>query len=581
MRTFSRLVFEGERVVGVRAVLMDITERKEAEAALRMKDSAMASSINAIALAGQEGTLTYVNPSFLRMWGYDDEKEVLGSHVSQFWQTKEKAFEVGRELRAKGNWGGELVAIRRDGSPFIVDMLASTVTDQAGNPICIMGSFLDVSERKQAADALEESEGRYRLLAENVSDVIFTTDLSMRYTYVSPSVTRTRGYSVEEVMAGTLADSLAPGSLELAQKVLAEQLAKEAAEGRDLSRTVEVELNRKDGSTIWAEVTASFLRNSDGQPDRSLGVSRDISERKRVEEGLRQAEQRYRELFEEAPAMYLICRSQDGVPIVADCNELFLSTLGYTRAEVVGQPMAHFYTPQSRAELLEGGGFQRALAGQFVAEERQLLARDGRIVETVLHAAPELDAEGQVLGTRAMYVDVTQRKQAEEALDESEGRYRLLAENASDIIWTMDMSLRYTYVSPAVTRMRGYTPEEAMAQTIGETLTPASLEVARKALAEELTAKKQWRRTASRSRTLELEHILQGRLHHLDRDDDDISCATRMAGPSGFWESRATSASASGRRRSERDCTPSWKTRAITDSLTGLYNHAYFYQRLA
>lgn len=144
-------------------------------------------------------------------------------------------------------------------------------------------------------------------------------------------------------------------------------------------------------------------------------LKQEIGERQKVEEQLRQAEQRYRTLFDEAPVMYVITRDQGGAPIVTDCNQQFLTTLGYRRAEVVGRSLADFYTPASQADLVEGG-YQRALQGHFDTEERSLLTRAGRVVETLLRARPETDAEGHVCGKRAMFVDVTARKRAEEAL---------------------------------------------------------------------------------------------------------------------------------------------------------------------
>jgi PAS domain S-box-containing protein len=132
--------------------------------------------------------------------------------------------------------------------------------------------------------------------------------------------------------------------------------------------------------------------------------------------GLQQTERRFRRLFEGAPVMYVITRNQGGVPVIADCNESFLDTLGYTRAETLGQPLANFYTPESRVELLGGGGYQQALEGCLAVVERRLLTRDGRVVETLLRAVPEVDTDGNVSGTRAMYIDIAERKQAEEAL---------------------------------------------------------------------------------------------------------------------------------------------------------------------
>jgi len=143
-----------------------IAERKRTEEALRIKDSAIASSINAIAFADLEGNLTYINPSFLKLWGYDDEKEVLGRPAAQFWQTKENALVVMEGLRDRGSWIGELVAKRRDGSSFDVQLSASMVTDKVGKPICMMASFIDISERKRAEEGLKEYSERLEEMVE-------------------------------------------------------------------------------------------------------------------------------------------------------------------------------------------------------------------------------------------------------------------------------------------------------------------------------------------------------------------------------------------------------------------------------
>ncbi|MFQ5814366.1 MAG: PAS domain S-box protein, partial [Anaerolineae bacterium] len=144
----------------------DITERKRVEEALRIRDWAIESSINAIAMADLEGSLTYVNPSFLKLWGYGDDKEVLGRPAVEFWQMKEKAAEVVKALRERGGWMGELVGMKKDGSLFDVQLLASMVTDEAGKPIRMMSSFVDITERKRAEEALKEYSERLEEMVE-------------------------------------------------------------------------------------------------------------------------------------------------------------------------------------------------------------------------------------------------------------------------------------------------------------------------------------------------------------------------------------------------------------------------------
>ncbi len=133
---------------------------------------------------------------------------------------------------------------------------------------------------------LQESEKRYRLLAENVTDVIWTMDMNLRYTYISPSVSHQRGYRAEEMMTRTLEETLTPASYEVFMKTFAAELELEKMEQKDpfRSQTLELEQICKDGSTVRTEVKMSFLRDEDGRATGILGVTRDITKRKRAEE---------------------------------------------------------------------------------------------------------------------------------------------------------------------------------------------------------------------------------------------------------------------------------------------------------
>ncbi|MFC1860182.1 ATP-binding protein [Chloroflexota bacterium] len=141
---------------------------------------------------------------------------------------------------------------------------------------------------QDSEDELKKRESRYRLLADNVTDIIFTIDINLRFTYISPSVTALSGYSIEEAMTLSLSDILTSDSLEIAMQAFMQEMAKEKMEQKELSRsrTLELEMRRKDGFTTWAEVSMTFIRDSDDQSIGVMGIARDISERRQAAEEL-------------------------------------------------------------------------------------------------------------------------------------------------------------------------------------------------------------------------------------------------------------------------------------------------------
>lgn len=142
--------------VGLLGVGRDISERKQAEDALRTMSSAVESSISGIAMSDLDGNITYVNDSFLAMWGYSDRTEVLGKLASSFWQSPEDAERVLEDVLAKTIFRGELVARRKDGSTFPAQLSTNIITDELGNPSLMMGSFVDITGRRKAEEELRK-----------------------------------------------------------------------------------------------------------------------------------------------------------------------------------------------------------------------------------------------------------------------------------------------------------------------------------------------------------------------------------------------------------------------------------------
>lgn len=149
----TAIVRDGQ-VRGVRGVANDLTERRRAEAALRVKDAALSSAIHAVAIADPEGRLTYANESFLRLWGYEDQRQVVGRSALEFWHTREEAGAALAAVQARGSWVGELAARRADGSAVEVQLSATLVKDDAGRPICLMASFMDITDRKRSEEMI-------------------------------------------------------------------------------------------------------------------------------------------------------------------------------------------------------------------------------------------------------------------------------------------------------------------------------------------------------------------------------------------------------------------------------------------
>ena len=179
---------------------------------------------------------------------------------------------------------------RKDGSIVWIEVKVSFIRDENRRPIGIIGVTRDITERKKADEELRESEERYRLIAENTADTIAVFDLNLNPTYISPSILKLRGYTVQEAMTKTLNQMLTPDSLQKASKIFADQMALESSPTADPARTVLMELEEycKDGSTIWVELAASFLRDNNFKPTGILTVTRDITERKQAEAKLQQ-----------------------------------------------------------------------------------------------------------------------------------------------------------------------------------------------------------------------------------------------------------------------------------------------------
>jgi len=355
----------------------------QAEESLRISEERYRSIVEAAPIIvaiirSKDAKYLEVNKVFCEFTGYTRE-EVLGKtpvDINLFVNPEDQKRFI-QKLKNEGSVSNFEVQYRmRDGTTQ--DTLTSVRRLRYKEENCLITISMTITERKQAEKALRESEERYRLLAENVTDVIWIRDLNLKIKYLSPSAKNMTGFSVEELMEDDFRSFFTPTSVKLAKEVLAEEIAAEERGGKNplRTRTLELEGHRKDGSKVWTEEKVSFLRNLEGKPVGILGVSRDITERKEAALALQQSEERYRSLVENTMDGYFICDVPSGRLLFLNqrCGDLY----GYSKQEGLRLALWDVVCPEEHGRIQKR--IQERLGRKDLGNERQIynsLRKDG------------------------------------------------------------------------------------------------------------------------------------------------------------------------------------------------------------
>ncbi|MCA1793621.1 MAG: PAS domain S-box protein, partial [Desulfobacteraceae bacterium] len=429
---------------------VDITERKQAEKALEEKSKFLQNIIDTtsdlVAVTDMEGNFKFIGPAH-RFLGYDPDS-LIGRNVMEFvhpddYQETATAFaeflanrEDGRKVEYRYH--------RADGDYLWFETVGKFILDDAGNPKEILFSSRDVTERKQAEDALKKSEEKYRLITENMAEIITTMDMNLNFTYVSPSIIKLRGFTDEEALEQKIDQIMTPESFQRLSKVFAEEFSLEQTGTADLgrSRLIELEEYKKDGSTIWIENTASFIRDSYQKPIGIISISRDITDRKKAEDALRESESRFKALHNASFGGIAI--HDQGV--ILECNQGLSEMTGYEYSELIGMNGLLLIAEKSRKQVMNN-----IRTGYEKPYEAFGLRKNGEEFPMQLEAR-NVPYKGKQVRT-VEFRDITERKRAEEELKRSEENYRLLVENQTDLVVKVDLDGRFLFVSPSYCRM--------------------------------------------------------------------------------------------------------------------------------
>ena len=235
------------------------------------------------------GNLTFFNDSVCQIHGYSKE-ELMGMNNRQYTdkETAKKVFQAFNKVYKTGEplKGFDWQIIRKDGAKRYIEASVSLQKDSSGKPIGFRGIIHDITERKQTEELLKQSEEKYRLLADHMKDQVWIMDLDLKVTYISPSVEKLLGYTLDELKHLPL-DKLLHGRhlIKAAMDFFSIEMPKALAAPPtySLNRLLELEFRCKDGQTLWMESTFSFIRDENGKPLSILGEGRNITERKQME----------------------------------------------------------------------------------------------------------------------------------------------------------------------------------------------------------------------------------------------------------------------------------------------------------
>jgi len=427
---------------------IDITSKKQAEEKMRIKDWAIESAIAAIAISDLDGHITYVNPAFQKLWGYNSPDEILGKPVISFWLAEDKAEEVISKIKKSGSWYGELEAIHKNGSTFHVEVSANIVRNLAGDPVNMLASFEDITEHRQAVALQAESEISYRELYNNVADAIYILDENGTFLDVNDGAVKMYGFPREILVGKNPSFVSAPGKNDL-DAVL--KMIKKALDGE--SQQFEFWGKRANGETFLKDVRMFpgkyFGRNV------LIAMAQDITDRKKAEIALQESERRFRELIELAVDGILL-GAPDGSIIGA--NSYMQKLTGRPLDKLIGININDIFDPNTVLEM--PFRYDLLKKGETVFSERNLLHMDGTSIPIEMHTKMMPNGSYQ-----SIFRNVTERKKAEEILRESEIKFKSLVESTSDIIWETNIEGKYTYISPQLENLLGYTPQEAIGKS--------------------------------------------------------------------------------------------------------------------
>lgn len=420
----------------------------------------------------EDGTFLDINQKFLDISGFTRAEVIGKTSVEIGWVSLEVRDALIKEIQITGRVTNREVILHAKNGEEILCIYSGELLE-LGDKTYVLSLAQDITERRKAEEALQSSEAQYRLITENMKDMVWLMDMEFKPIYISPSVTKLRGFTLNELQVLPLEKNLAPDSMRRALEVMNASLAPEMIASTH-SYKIELEYYKKDGSTYWSEDTFVLIRSEEGHPVGILGGGHEITEKKKAEDALRESEEILRTVFntmEEGLALNELVYDENGEIVdyrILEVNPAYERITNVPRDQAIGKLATEFY--EMPKEYINAFWKENIDNDHIVTE----LYEDR--LKAWKHISTSRPRDGKFT---TIFFDITEQKKSEEALRTSEQQYRLLFEEMMDgfalheIICdenNIPIDYRFLAVNPVFEKLTKLKAEDVIGKTVLEVM---------------------------------------------------------------------------------------------------------------
>lgn len=408
-----------DKINGLIGIAKDITVFRISERILAESESyyrALIENLPDAVLVHTDYVIKFLNPAAMAILKIEEIENVIDTSVFQFVQKlniTETSGKISGLLKNQIPENYEIKQVERaDGEKIFVELKAIPVNYKNKSSVLLI--FRDITARLAAENKIKLSEQRYKLLAENILDVIWTINLDGEFTYVSPSVLQLRGIDVDKARTQKFSEAFCADSCEVILDLI--KKIKNNKSNEIITATCELEQPCRDNTTVWTEAVIKQVVDENNLTVGIVGVSRNINERKKAQQVIRRQEANYRLLFDNAVNTILVGNEKGQI---IDANIAVTELTGYSLSDLFGKKINFLFTK----ETLEAVPFRYDLLekGLMVRNERLLLRKDGQMLWVEMNTKKLLD--GRYL---TFLINIHSRKMAEEEIQFNEKRLQIL-----------------------------------------------------------------------------------------------------------------------------------------------------------